>query len=63
MTMMANVFALLPVALALGAGTQLIQDMAISIMGGLTFAIFVNLYVIPLLMYWWETTPLLRKKI
>jgi heavy metal efflux system protein len=62
MTMLANVFALLPVALALGAGTQIIQDMAISIMGGLTFAIFVNLYVIPLLMHWWGTTPLFRRK-
>jgi len=62
MTMMANVFALLPVALALGAGTQIIQNMAISIMGGLTFAIFVNLYVIPLLMHWWDSTPLLKKR-
>jgi heavy metal efflux system protein len=62
MTMLANVFALLPVALALGAGTQIIQNMAISIMGGLTFAIFVNLYVIPLLMYWWSTKTPSRKK-
>ena len=60
MTMLANVFALLPVALALGTGTQIIQNMAISIMGGLTFAIFVNLYVIPLLMNWWSTTTLFR---
>jgi heavy metal efflux system protein len=56
MTMMANVFALLPVAFALGTGTQIIQNMAISIMGGLIFAIFVNLYVIPLLMHWTGTT-------
>jgi multidrug efflux pump subunit AcrB len=61
MTMMANVFALLPVALALGTGTQIIQNMAISIMGGLTFAIFVNLFAIPLLMHWWAATPLFRK--
>lgn len=61
MTMLANVFALLPVALALGTGTQIIQNMAISIMGGLTFAIFVNLFAIPLLMHWWATTPLFRK--
>jgi multidrug efflux pump subunit AcrB len=60
MTMLANVFALLPVALALGTGTQIIQNMAISIMGGLTFAIFVNLYVIPLLMKWWSTTTLFQ---
>ncbi|MCE5251469.1 efflux RND transporter permease subunit [bacterium] len=61
MTMFANVFALLPVALALGTGTQIIQNMAISIMGGLTFAIFVNLFVIPLIMHWSSATPLLRK--
>lgn len=50
MTMLANVFALLPVAFAMGTGTQIIQNMAIAIMGGLTFAIFVNLLVIPLIM-------------
>ena len=61
MTMLANAFALLPVAFALGTGTQIIQNMAISIIGGLTFAIFVNLFAIPLLMHWWETTPLFRK--
>jgi multidrug efflux pump subunit AcrB len=55
MTMLANVFALMPVAFALGTGTQIIQNMAISIMGGLTFAIFVNLYIIPLLTYWVNT--------
>jgi multidrug efflux pump subunit AcrB len=60
MTMLANVFALMPVALALGTGTQIIQNMAISIMGGLTFAIFVNLYVIPLLMHWSGKTTLFR---
>ncbi|MCL5019891.1 MAG: efflux RND transporter permease subunit [Patescibacteria group bacterium] len=54
MTMMANVFALLPVAFAWGTGTQIIQNMAIAIMGGLTFAIFVNLFVIPLVMNLWR---------
>lgn len=49
MTMLSNVSALLPVALAFGTGTQIIQDMAIAIMGGLTFAIFVNLFLIPLI--------------
>ncbi len=61
MTMMANSFALLPVAFALGTGTQIIQNMAISIMGGLTFAIFVNLFAIPLLMHWSNETTLFRK--
>ncbi len=52
MTMLSNGFALLPVALALGSGTQIIQDMAIAIMGGLFFAIVVNLFIIPLFFYW-----------
>ena len=52
MTMFSNGFALLPVALAIGSGTQIIQDLAIAIMGGLFFAIGVNLYIIPLFFYW-----------
>ena len=51
MTMLSNAFALLPVALAIGTGTQIIQDLAIAIMGGLFFAIVVNLYVMPLFFY------------
>jgi heavy metal efflux system protein len=61
MTMLANAFALLPVALALGTGTQIIQNMAISIIGGLLFAIIVNLYIIPLLMQWMHESPSLDK--
>jgi multidrug efflux pump subunit AcrB len=48
MTMISNALALLPIALAIGEGTQIIQDLAITIMGGLLFAIVVNLYIIPL---------------
>jgi len=55
MTMLSNAFALLPVALAIGSGTQIIQDMAIAIMGGLFFAIAVNLFMIPLFFYWLST--------
>ncbi len=51
MTMFSNAFALLPVALAVGSGTQIIQDLAIAIMGGLFFAIAVNLYIMPLFFY------------
>ncbi len=52
MTMFSNAFALLPVALAIGSGTQIIQNLAIAIMGGLFFAIVVNLFIIPLFFYW-----------
>ncbi len=48
MTMLSNALALLPIALAIGTGTQIIQDLAIAIMGGLLFAIVINLYIIPL---------------
>jgi len=51
MTMISNALALLPIALAIGSGTQIIQDLAIAIMGGLLFAIVVNLYIIPLFFY------------
>ena len=37
MTMLSNALALLPIALAIGSGTQIIQDLAIAIMGGITF--------------------------
>ncbi len=61
MTMFSNAFALLPVALAIGSGTQIIQDMAIAIMGGLLFAIVVNLFIIPLFFYWLKNLGNLRK--
>jgi len=51
MTMVSNALALLPIALAIGTGTQIIQDLAIAIMGGLLFAIVINLYLIPLLFH------------
>lgn len=51
MTMISNALALLPIALAIGSGTQIIQSLAIAIMGGLLFAIMVNLYIIPLFFY------------
>ncbi|ADY73790.1 acriflavin resistance protein [Desulfurobacterium thermolithotrophum DSM 11699] len=48
MTMLSNSFAMLPIALTIGSGTQILQDMAIAIIGGLLFAIFVNLWIIPM---------------
>ena len=51
MTMVSNALALLPIALAIGTGTQIIQDLAIAIMGGLIFAIVINLFIVPLFFY------------
>lgn len=47
MTMFSNIFALLPIALTWGEGTQLIQNMAIAIMGGLTLALLVSILLVP----------------
>jgi|GEM_PF-718636 len=55
MTMISNALALLPIAMAIGEGTQIIQDLAITIMGGLLFAIVVNLYIIPLFFHFIRT--------
>ena len=55
MTMISNALALLPIALAIGTGTQIIQDLAIAIMGGLLFAIVINLYILPLFFYFIRT--------
>ena len=51
MTMLSNALALLPIALAIGTGTEIIQDLAIAIMGGLLFAIIVNLFITPMFFY------------
>jgi len=48
MTMISNALALLPIAMTIGAGTDIIRDLAIAMMGGLFFAIIINLYIIPL---------------
>ncbi len=32
----------------IGTGMQIIQDLAIAIMGGLLFAIVINLFIVPL---------------
>ncbi|MFN8671168.1 MAG: efflux RND transporter permease subunit [Candidatus Sericytochromatia bacterium] len=49
MTMISNVFSLLPIALAIGAGTEIIQNMAISIMGGLGMSIISSLFIVPMI--------------
>ena len=55
MTMFSNGFALFPIAIAIGSGTQIIQNLAIAIIGGLFFAIMVNLYIMPLFFYWLQS--------
>lgn len=52
MTMLSNSFAMLPIALTMGEGTQILQGMAIAIIGGLLFAVIVNLFIIPLFFHY-----------
>ncbi|HET9795732.1 MAG TPA: efflux RND transporter permease subunit [Thermoanaerobaculia bacterium] len=52
MTTLATVFALLPLALAWGAGAQLQQPLAIAVIGGFIFSGLVVLLILPALYSW-----------
>ncbi len=47
MTSLAAILGMLPLALALGAGSELLQPLAIAVIGGLVFALFFSLIVTP----------------
>src|SRR5205807_4064891 len=47
MTSLAAMLGMLPLALALGAGAQLLQPLAIAVIGGLTMALLLSLIVTP----------------
>jgi multidrug efflux pump subunit AcrB len=47
MTSLAAMLGMLPLALALGAGAELLQPLAISVIGGLTVALLLSLIVTP----------------
>ncbi len=47
MTSLAAILGMLPLALALGAGAQLLQPLALSVIGGLTVALLLSLLVTP----------------
>ena len=49
MTMLADVFGFLPLAVGVGHGTDLLQPLALSVMGGLLLATFMTLWVAPVL--------------
>lgn len=49
MTMVADSFGFLPIAFAIGKGTEIIQNMAIGVMGGLISGIFISLFISPTL--------------
>jgi multidrug efflux pump subunit AcrB len=51
MTATAAVFGMLPLALALGSGSQMLQPLAISVIGGLVISMVLSLIVTPIVYY------------
>ena len=51
MTALAAVTGMLPLALALGAGSQMLQPLAIAVIGGLTLSMLLSLVVTPVIYY------------
>ncbi|MDR7925471.1 efflux RND transporter permease subunit [Acidithiobacillus thiooxidans] len=49
MTMLADVFGFLPLAIGIGHGTDLLKPLAIAVMGGLLLSIFMSLWLAPVL--------------
>jgi multidrug efflux pump subunit AcrB len=51
MTAIATICGMLPLALALGAGSQMLQPLAIAVIGGLSLSIVLSLVVTPVVYY------------
>jgi multidrug efflux pump subunit AcrB len=51
MTAIAAVCGMLPLAFALGAGSQMLQPLAIAVIGGLTISVLLSLIVTPAIYY------------
>ncbi len=47
MTMLATIFGFLPLALALGEGSEMLQPLAVSMIGGMSLSLFLSLLIIP----------------
>ena len=47
MTMFSTIFGFLPLALAMGEGSEMLQPLAVSMIGGMSLSIFLSLLVIP----------------
>jgi multidrug efflux pump subunit AcrB len=51
MTAIATVCGMLPLAFAMGAGSQMLQPLAIAAIGGLFLSVFLSLIVTPVIYY------------
>jgi len=47
MTTTTTAFGMLPLAIGIGSGTELMQPLAIAVVGGLTLSTFLTLFVVP----------------
>ncbi len=52
MTALAAIGGMLPLAFALGAGSQMLQPLAIAVIGGLIVSMALSLIVTPAVYYW-----------
>jgi multidrug efflux pump subunit AcrB len=52
MTAMATVAGMLPLAFAIGAGSQMLQPLAIAVIGGILFSMVLSLIVTPAVFFW-----------
>jgi multidrug efflux pump subunit AcrB len=51
MTALAAICGMLPLAFALGAGSQMLQPLAIAVIGGLTISMVLSLVITPLVYF------------
>jgi multidrug efflux pump subunit AcrB len=49
MTMLADVFGFLPLAIGIGHGTDLLKPLAVAVMGGLLLSVFMSLWLAPVI--------------
>jgi Cu/Ag efflux pump CusA len=47
MTTLTTAFGMLPLAMGIGEGTEMMQPLAITVVGGLTFSMLLTLFVVP----------------
>ncbi len=62
MTSLAAMLGMLPLALALGAGSELLQPLAIAVIGGLTMALALSLIVTPTVYALLQGSPVFRER-
>ena len=63
MTAMTTILGLVTMALGIGEGTDMLQPMAVVIIGGLTYATLLTLFVVPALYDVFQRRPLKEVKL